>query len=142
MSADCVVDANVVIKLFLVEPSSEGADALFGHLADTPAACFYVPDLLYSECASVLWKYVRRFGYPLASAQQDMADLIRLPLRVASTADLAEDALSLAAAADITAYDASYAVLARRLRLPLVTADEALVRRLAGHGVDARLLED
>ena len=69
MSADCVVDANVVIKLFLVEPSSEGADALFGHLADTPAACFYVPDLLYSECASVLWKYVRRFGYPLARSR-------------------------------------------------------------------------
>ena len=79
---------------------------------------------------------MRRFGYPPDSAQQDVADLTRLPLQVASTADLAEAALALAASCQITAYDAAYVALARRLALPLVTADEALVRRLAGTDLD------
>ncbi len=37
-SFDCVVDASVGIKLFLVEELSERADALFDHLTDAPAA--------------------------------------------------------------------------------------------------------
>lgn len=142
MSDDCVVDASVAIKLFLVEPLSPQADALFDRLTDMPPARFYVPDLFFVECANILWKYVRRFGYPLEAALHDMADLARLPLRVSPTADLVGNALKLAVAVDITAYDATYVALAQRLSLPLVTADEALVRRLAGIGVDARFLGD
>jgi len=41
---------------------------------------------------------------------------------------------------DITAYDASYAALAAQLALPLVTADAALVRKLAGGRVDVHWL--
>ena len=48
-SFDCVVDASVGIKLFLVEDLSEQADALFDHLADQPPARFYVPDLFFIE---------------------------------------------------------------------------------------------
>ena len=79
---DCVVDASLGIKLFLVEPLSDQADALFGHLDDDPPSRFYVPDLFFIECANILWKYVHRFGYPSHAAQQDIADLIKLPLRV------------------------------------------------------------
>ncbi len=142
MSVDCVVDASVGIKLFLVEPLSDQADALFAHLTTTPPARFYVPDLFFIECTNILWKYARRFGYPPEAAQQDVADLTRLLLQIASTADLAEAALALAVAHGITAYDAAYVALARQLSLPLVTADEALVRRLAGTGLDARFLAD
>jgi predicted nucleic acid-binding protein len=140
MNADCVVDASVGVKLFLVEPLSGRADALFGHLTTSPPARFYVPDLFFIECANVLWKYVRRFGYAPEAAGQDVADLTRLPLRVASTADLAEAALALALAQEITAYDAAYVALARRLSLPMVTADQTLVRRLAGTDLDVRWL--
>jgi predicted nucleic acid-binding protein len=137
---DCVVDASVGIKLFLVEPLSDRADALFAHLTTTPLARFYVPDLFFIECTNILWKYVRRFGYPPEAAGQDVADLTRLPLQVVSTADLAEAALALAVAHEITAYDAAYVALARHLSLPLVTADEALVRRLVGTDLDVRWL--
>jgi predicted nucleic acid-binding protein len=68
-STDCIIDASVGIKLFLVEPLSERAEALFNRLVDDPPARFFVPDLCYAECANILWKYVRRFGYPLQFAQ-------------------------------------------------------------------------
>ena len=53
-----------------------------------------------------------------------------------STADLIADALAIAIAYEITAYDASYVVLAHHMSVPFVTADEALVRKLDGTGYD------
>jgi predicted nucleic acid-binding protein len=140
MSPDCVVDASVGIKLFLLEPLAGRADVLFASLTATPPARLCVPDLFYVECTNVLWKYVRRFGYSPEAARQDVVDLVRLPLQVASTADLAEAALRLALEHGATAYDATYVALAQKLSLPLVTADEALVRRLEGTGLDVRWL--
>ena len=137
---DCVVDASVGIKLFLVEPLSDRADVLFSHLVGIPPARFFVPDLFFIECTNILWKYTRRYGYPAELVQQDAADLVRLPLQIASTADLAEAALALAVAHGITACDAAYVALAQQLSLPLVTADEALVRHLEGMGLDVRWL--
>lgn len=137
---DCVVDASVGIKLFLIEPLSERADALFDHLTDTPPARFYVPDLFFIECTNIFWKYVRRFGYPADAAQRDVHDLVRLPLQIVSAAAMAEDALALAVEHGATAYDSAYVALARRLSLPLVTADEALVDRFAEADADVRFL--
>jgi predicted nucleic acid-binding protein len=133
---------QVGIKLFLVEPLSERADALFAHLAADPPGQFYVPDLFFIECTNVLWKYVRRFGYPADAARQDVADLTRLPLHVVPTATLAEAALNLAVQYGSTAYDSAYVALARELSLPLVTADETLARRFEETGFDVRFLGD
>lgn len=44
---DCVVDASVGIKLFLVEPLADLADALFLHLNDDPPARLHLPDLFF-----------------------------------------------------------------------------------------------
>jgi predicted nucleic acid-binding protein len=142
MRFDCVVDASVGIKLFLVESLTDRADFLFASLTGTPPARLYVPDLFYIECTNILWKYVRHFGYSQEAAQQDVADLVRLPLQSASTAALVEAALALALEQGATAYDAAYVALAQKLSLPLVTADEALVRRLEGTGLDVRWLGD
>jgi len=139
---DCVVDASVGIKLFLVDPLSDAAHALFTRLTDDPPARLYVPDLFFIECANILWKYVRRYGYPAADARQDIGDLVRLPLQRVSMAALAEDALTVAVEYGSTAYDSAYVALAQRLNLPLVTADQALVRRFAGVGLDVRFLND
>jgi len=140
MTFDCVLDASVGVKLFLLEPLSDRAEALFNHLTDAPPARFYVPDLFFVECANVLWKYVQHFGYSPDAARQDVSDLIRLPLRVISTMDLVLDALELGTAYGITAYDAVYVALSRRLSLPLVTADETLVHRVKGTDLDVRSL--
>ena len=55
---------------------------------------------------------------------------------------LVEDALEIAVQYGSTAYDSAYVVLSQNLALPLVTADEALVRRFAGTEFDVRFLGD
>ena len=121
-----VVDASVGIKLFVEEEFSERAHALFSHLAADPPAELYVPDLFYIECTNILLKYTRRFGRSLEDSQADVVDIKLLSLRPTSTAELMEDALLLAAEKKLTAYDACYAVLAQKLDVPLITADELL----------------
>ena len=91
MSYDCVVDASVGIKLFLDEPLSERADALFDHLADEAPARFFVPDLFFIECANILWKYVQYHGYPREDAQQDVIDRARRVVIVDPTAGKAHE---------------------------------------------------
>lgn len=140
MIGDCVVDASVGIKLFLVEDLSDVVDRLFTQLATEPPARFFVPDLFFIECANILWKYVRHFEYPVENALQDVTNLQALRLRTVSTADLLTYSLDLAVKQDITAYDACYAALAQLLALPFITADTALTRKLTGTGVDVRLL--
>jgi predicted nucleic acid-binding protein len=66
--------------------------------------------------------------------------LCALALRSVSTADLVAEALVIALAYDVTAYDACYVALAQQIDAPLVTADESLVRKLAGTAYDVRWL--
>jgi len=137
-----VIDASVGIKLFLRESLSDRAEALFNRLADDPPAQFYVPDLFFIECANILWKYVRRFGYPASSASEDARALQRLRLRSVSTAELIGDALRFGLAHGLTAYDACYLALAHRLDVPLITADERLVQALRTTPHDVQWLGD
>jgi predicted nucleic acid-binding protein len=137
-----VIDASVGVKLFLREALSDRAEALFAHLASDPPAQLYVPDLFFVECANILWKYVRRFGYPIDHASQDVLDLQRLKLRSVSTAELVTDALHIGLEHSLTAYDASYVALAQRLRVPLITADERLAQALHGTPYDVHWLGD
>jgi len=139
---ECVVDASVGIKLFINEPLSDKADALLAYLAADPPAFLAVPDLFYIECANILWKHVRRFGYPAAEAQKDLMNLGKLALHSTSTAILMADALTIAVIHGITAYDACYVALAQQLGVPCVTADEKLARLLASASHTVRWLGD
>ena len=131
-SLACVVDANVALKLFFIQPLSNQADALFAHLEADAQARFYVPDFFYAECASAFANYVRLTQYPAANAQQDMAELLAVSLHVIPTATLATAALKLAITHKISGYDAFYVALAVHHHIPLITADEKLVRAIAG----------
>jgi predicted nucleic acid-binding protein len=137
-----VVDASIGIKLFVLEDGSEKVDSLFQSLTLDPPSNLFVPDLFYVECANILWKYVQRFSYPAESARQDIADLQMLALHSLPTAALIADALELALELDVTAYDACYAALARRLELPLVTADTLLAQKLANTGITVITLDN
>lgn len=135
-----VVDASVGIKLFIDEEFSRQADALFVLLTIDPPARLHVPDLFFIECANILWKHVRRYNYPVEKARDDLDVLYSLALHRTSTYSLLRMAFAIAIDQGITAYDASYVALAHHLGVPLVTADQRLVQRLAAtvyvvHGI-------
>ncbi len=122
----CVLDASVGIQLFVEEKYSNKVQRIFVKLAEDPGAEIYVPDLFYIECANILLKYTQRYNRSLDDSLKDIRDLRKLALKSTSTTELIEGALLLAKEKNLTAYDACYAVLARKLKLPLITADAPL----------------
>lgn len=129
-SPNCVVDASVGVKLFIIDELSDRAHQLFGLLTTPSPGEIFVPDLFYIECANVLWKYVRWAGMEADVARSDLEDLASLSLNVTSTADLMIEALELAVEYSITAYDACYVALSRHLGLQLITADQKLAEKI------------
>jgi len=137
----CVVDASVVINR-VVASQSMAADArsLFARLDDNPPLRMVAPDLLYAECANALWKYVRFAGADGTVAAAHLRYILRLQIEVMETPLLVERALELAGTHGTNVYDACYVALAESAGCPLVTADQPLVRRLAGAAISVQWL--
>lgn len=142
MSRSLVIDASVAVKLLVEEPLSDRARGLFRRLEREPGLRFWAPDHLFAECANVLWKYVRRFGYAPTSARHEIADLAALPFQTVPTRQLAAISLDLAIEWNVAVYDAAYLALALGLNAPLVTADEALVAKVRGGPFEMVWLEE
>jgi predicted nucleic acid-binding protein len=134
-----VVDATVVIKWYVPESNYEAARAM--RLPETALAA---PDLLFVETANILWKLVRRGEMTASRAIEIIEEVAASPFITISNQSLAQDALDLSVATGLSAYDASYVALATRLDKILITADEKLVRKLAGTRAtnQVRLLAD
>lgn len=141
MKQDWVVDASVGVKPYLTEELSEVAESLF-RKAQIGGSSLFVPDLFFNECANIFWKHVRRLNIEPVHARRSLRNLTSLILFPISSTDLLLDALDLALEYNITAYDASYAALSQELKLPLITADEKLIGKLAGTGIEVRWLGD
>lgn len=136
----CVVDASVAFKRFVPEPDSARAIALFDALIHKESQ-FHVPDLFFVEMANVFWTSVRRGRINEDEAREGIADLIALGLTSHALPALVVDALDISLARQVPVYDASYVALAAQLRLPLITADDKLQRKL-GDRFDVRLLSE
>lgn len=102
MPFSCVVDASVAAQLYVPEPLTSQAVALFGMLAHANAA-FHVPDLFYAECANIFWKKVQRAACTPAESTRALSNILALPLRSTPALDLAADALTVALAQRISA---------------------------------------
>jgi predicted nucleic acid-binding protein len=122
-----VVDASVIIKWYVPENDYAAARAM--RTADTKLAA---PDLLFIEVASIAWKIVRRGEMPASRAVEIIEEIAASPFVTFSNQSLARDALDLGIGTGLTAYDACYVALATRLDKILITADEKLVRKVAG----------
>lgn len=138
----CVVDASVLIPVFIVQTYTRPARKLIADLERTPPLRALAPGLLYAECATALWRYVQHEGYDLATVVTHLTRIRALALEVTPTRDLVGDALPTAVAYGIGAYDACYATLAQREACPLVTDDRRLVRRLASGPIAVQWLGD
>ena len=124
-----VADASVVLKWILPdEPLREEADLLRGRhvTGEGPVAA---PDLLLYEVANVL--SLRCEEAPSAVEAFGEIGALGLHLHAFDLPGFGH-AIELAHRYGITAYDASYVVLAQALRCRLVTADERLLERLKG----------
>ena len=130
-----VFDASVVVKWFLDDPLAEAAhDA---RLTFRPAVA---PDLMLIEVANALRRYVVG-GELRAGAAEENLSVIKEVVELFDHAPLLDEAFSLACRFNHSMTDCLYAVLARRLNLPLVTADGKLARKLASlDGLDVRMI--
>jgi predicted nucleic acid-binding protein len=138
-----VIDSSVAVKpVLLDEPLVDAAVAVLAAAAAGSGDRWAVPDLFDVECASVIRKAVRRSRLGVEQADRALRLLLKLPERRVASAWLAETALTVAMERSISVYDACYVALAGLLRVPLVTADERLVRALHGSGHDVVYLAD
>ncbi len=113
-----VVDASVAIKWLLPEAYSDECLALLDR--NEP---IYVPDFLIAQVGAGLAKRVKTGDLKPGWTEQAMATLLRLPLVRVPTADLAVEAIGLAARGKRPFPDAAYLALAVREGVPLITAD-------------------
>lgn len=122
-----VIDASALATLLFDEPSAErvetAADEVF----------LYAPSLLPYELASVACKKIERHPdrEPGLLAALDLLTSMRIDLVAVPPEDLAR----LAAASGLSAYDAAYFWLARRLGASLLTLDRSLSAAAKRHGV-------
>jgi predicted nucleic acid-binding protein len=115
-----VVDASALAALLFGEPEAE---AVAEQLGD---ARLVAPALLDFELANVCLIKARR--HPEQRPVLTAAFQLRGRLAVNAVAVDHDGALELAAATGLTAYDASYLWLARRLGAELVTLDKQLAK--------------
>ena len=86
----------------------------------------YAPDLIWVEVANALRLAERANALSAARSDELLEAVIGLPIHVRSTRTLCRHALRSALATGLTAYDASYLVLAEVFDATLVTADRQL----------------
>lgn len=121
-----VVDASVAAKWVVEERDSTEAALLLAYDA------LYAPDHWRAEAVNVLWSKAFRGDLTEAEAKERVSVLMTAPITETPVATLMIRAFEIAVLRMVTVYDALYVALAEQRGVPLVTADERLVRRMAG----------
>jgi len=118
-----VVDASVAVKWVVPEQGSKEAELLLDH-------GLVAPDLLFAECANILWKKVRRGELTEDEAEIAGQTLEQADLTIVSARAYVIRATAIAVELDHPAYDGIYLAVAEALQLRLVTADDRLIRKV------------
>jgi predicted nucleic acid-binding protein len=126
-----VIDASVVAAAFFEEEHAQAARSLLESTDE-----LLVPDLIYPEFGSIVWKRFRRGELTAGEAVDMLADFLTLPLQGAPSSELAEDALRIALETRRTVYDCTYLALANKHKSRMVTTDKKLVNGLAGGAME------
>jgi predicted nucleic acid-binding protein len=127
-----VVDASIVVDWVAPGSDPEGPARRFLDELAASGAPVIGPRLLLEEVSNALLTGCRRGRWDGASADQAFALLRELPVQLVDERRDLDRAWALSRRYDEhPVYDMLYVALAERLGDTLVTADEALVRRLA-----------
>lgn len=120
-----VVDTSFVFKLLNEEISIDLFDS---------TERFIAPDLFDYEIASVLWKYSKIEGLDVSVVKKNLLQVKALEIELQHP-DVLEVFL-LAKKTGLTAYDASYLLLAQKYDCILATCDKELKKIAKNLGVD------
>ncbi|MBI1893421.1 MAG: type II toxin-antitoxin system VapC family toxin [Candidatus Rokubacteria bacterium] len=136
--AGYILDASVAVKWFAELGEEERDRALALRVRHTAGLLrLSVPVSFPLEVANAL-RFNQRFEEgDVVVAVQALEDL-RLDIRPTDF-DLLRKTVAIAYAYRLTLYDAVYVALAEASGLPLVTADEALLKGMKGHSIVLRL---
>jgi predicted nucleic acid-binding protein len=85
-----------------------------------------------------VWSKVLHGDLTAADATERMTVLLRAPIIGTPIADLMTRGFAISFAQGITIYDSLYVALAEKLDIPMVTADERLIRRMSADANLAR----
>ncbi len=125
-----VIDASVLIKFYVPEILSDRAEQLLANVDDGDVEVS-APDLIYPEAGNIIWKKHRLRELTRNEAEEIIAALLSLPIKIEATKPLIPLAVDIATAYGITVYDALYVSLARVYDTTIITADRKLVEALA-----------
>ena len=123
-----VVDASVAALWYFPEEDTEVADSLL----EVAKIELLAPDILHLEMAVLVRERVRRGEIDPGTAERVLEALRKAPVELKSSADLAQQALSLSLREGLGLYDAFYLTLAMQAGCPIVTADPRLHELLRG----------
>lgn len=133
---DFVVDASVAVKLAIEENDSRQAVRLrtVSHL--------FAPDLIWPECANILWKKWARGELILTDVDLAIRLLRAASPEVVPSEPLTGRATRLAIALSHPAYDCFYLAAASLLQCPFVTSDARLFRKIRSTALQTEDLPD
>lgn len=121
--SDFVIDASIAVKWVVDEDGTREALSVRKH-------ALVAPELLIPECANILWKKVRLGELTVDEAAFAARLLARADVDLAPMRSLMEEATRIAVTLDHPAYDCIYLALAESRRVPFITADERLLRKV------------
>ena len=133
MTERVVVDAGVVTSLFIEGEGASQARTLFRRLEAGGEVA--VPGFCLAECADAFRRQAQSGKASPQQAQEWLAALRALPLRIVPIGGLLPRALALGLSHDLGVYPALYIALAEQLGCPLVTADERLASAAQSEGM-------
>ncbi len=124
-----VVDASVAAKWVVEEAHSPKAVLLLRYQT------LHAPAHWRAEAVNVLWAKVFRGDLTATDAAERIQTLMRAPVVDTPISDLVPRAFAISVSYSITIYDSLYVALAEHRNIPLLTADQKLVRRLSGDAI-------
>ena len=135
-----ILDCSITMAWCFEDESNDIADQILSYLTDRDNLYqAFVPSLWSLEVANVLYIAEKRSRITTAESLYFIELLANLPIERDITPYNIKDILTISNSYDVSAYDASYLLLALRLDVPLATLDKKL-RQAAGQAHISLLL--
>lgn len=121
---EIVVDASVAAMWVLAEPHSDKAATLLAYENR------HAPAHWLAEAANAVWGHFHRGNLSAPQAEAAATLLLTAPVTSTPLPTLMPRALAISLEISVTIYDSLYLALAEQRGTQMVTADQALIRRL------------